>query len=319
MTAKAVASQELHSAVIPILHFLTPLTNPSAFDVNMAIDAGFRLATYSHLKLSDITSLTQDAMFSRSPDRASRTCIFIGGREVTLALEMFEAVKKTLQPPFIVSAFVDPNGAFTTAAAMVAVIENKLVKLNRKLNGAKLVIFAAKGGVGFIAGILASMMGAKVQLIAHNAVALKTITDRLAFFSESLSIKVGQIDCAIGDSEDHRSAILNDAELVIAAGPAGVQILSQRELQQASSLLIALDVNAVFPLGLEGVDLMADGIPITGHSRAIGVGALAVGGIKYRCQNAMLQQLATTDKPLHLDFLSAFKMAQEIVATAVPK
>ena len=50
-----------------ILHMLSPQQNISPFDVNMACDAGYDLIIpYTNVNLSDIKSLVQDAIFSRS-------------------------------------------------------------------------------------------------------------------------------------------------------------------------------------------------------------------------------------------------------------
>ncbi|MGH6867880.1 MAG: methylene-tetrahydromethanopterin dehydrogenase N-terminal domain-containing protein [Methylocella sp.] len=110
-----------------ILHMLTPLKHMSPFDVNMALDAGFDCVTpYTGVTLSDITSLVQDAMFSRSPRDAARTGVFIGGKDPLLALDMLDQLRKSLLKPFEISAFADPAGSFTTAAAMVACVEKIL-------------------------------------------------------------------------------------------------------------------------------------------------------------------------------------------------
>ena len=58
-----------------ILHFMTPLSNLSPFDVNMAFDAGFAVAGYTNIGLGEIPALTQDAMQSiyamTAPEMAS--------------------------------------------------------------------------------------------------------------------------------------------------------------------------------------------------------------------------------------------------------
>src|SRR5258707_5098219 len=119
-----------------ILHFLTPLPNLSPFDVNMACDAGFVVTGYTNIAAHEITALTQDAMFSRAPQDAAKTVLFIGGRDAMLALDMAEAARKTMFPPFQNSVFADPSGAFTTAAAMVALAEKHLVAQGGRLEGA---------------------------------------------------------------------------------------------------------------------------------------------------------------------------------------
>ena len=71
-------------------------------------------------------------MFSRSPKDAVRTAVFIGGKDAGLALDMMERLRATLLKPFEISAFADPAGSFTTAAAMVACVEKLLKKKKNK-------------------------------------------------------------------------------------------------------------------------------------------------------------------------------------------
>ena len=114
-----------------ILHMLSSMKHMSPFDVNMALDAGFDSVTsYGSVTLDEITPLIQDAMFSRSPRDSARTCIFFGGKDAGLALDMMERLKATLLKPFEISSFADPAGSFTTAAAMVACVE-KILKIKK--------------------------------------------------------------------------------------------------------------------------------------------------------------------------------------------
>lgn len=101
-----------------ILHMLDPMSTNSPFDVNMAMDAGFDvLMPYSNVKLDSVNRLTQDVIFSRSPAGIKRTGMFIGGRDLGLAVDMLDACRQAMVPPFEVSVFADPSGAFTTAAS----------------------------------------------------------------------------------------------------------------------------------------------------------------------------------------------------------
>ena len=110
-----------------ILHMITPLAHMSPFDVNMALDAGYdATASYTNVRLDEVTGLVQDAMFSRSPRDATRTGVFIGGKDALLALDMLDAGGKALFKPFEISLFADPAGSFTTAAAMIAVVDKTL-------------------------------------------------------------------------------------------------------------------------------------------------------------------------------------------------
>jgi methylene-tetrahydromethanopterin dehydrogenase len=76
-------------------------------------------------------------------------------------------------------------------------------------------------------------------------------------------------------------------------------------------LLVAADVNAVPPAGLEGVEVMADGAAF-GAGKALAVGALAVGNVKYKTESGLFRQLLAADKPQVFDFRDAYKLALEI-------
>ena len=83
------------------------------------------------------------------------------------------------------------------------------------------------------------------------------------------------------------------------------------ELDGVPGLLVAADVNAVPPAGLQGIGVMANGEPF-GAGKALGVGALAVGNVKYKTEFGLFRRLLATDKPITLDFRDAYKLALEI-------
>ncbi len=290
-----------------ILHFLTPLPNVSPFDVNMAADAGFVIATYTNIALKDVVPLTQDAMFSRAPPDAAKTCLFIGGRDALLALDMLAAAKGALFPPFQVSLFADPSGAFTTAAAMVACVERTLKTQSSSLAGARVAVFGAKGIVGGITGVIAADAGAKVTLVAHDrsGVVEAKVTDFAKRFGDKLT-------AADGSTEAGRRAALENCDVVLAAGRAGVQVLSAAELNSARSLKVAADINAVPPLGIEGVDAKADGAALPGSS-GVGIGAFAIGNVKFKLQHELLRRLHDAKAAMSFDFRDAYRTALELV------
>jgi methylene-tetrahydromethanopterin dehydrogenase len=273
-----------------ILHFLTPLKHPSPFDVNVAIDAGFVVAGYTMVGFDEITALTQDAMFSRVPQDAAKTCLFIGGRDALLALDMAAAAKAAMFPPFVVSVFADPAGAFTTAAAMVAYVEHHLRRQGGTLAGAKVAVFGAKGVVGGIAGVLAAAAGADVTLVAHDHSG--TVPAKAAAFEARFTLR---LRVAEGMTDAQKRMVLSDCDVVLAAGPVGVCILSRADLEHAERLKIAADLNAVPPFGIEGVDAKADGAPL-GFAPGIGVGALAIGKVKFELQHALLRRIRSAEK-----------------------
>src|SRR6185437_971545 len=218
-----------------ILHYLTPLANLSPFDVNMAVDSGFAVAGYTGIALRDVAGLTQDAMFSRAPQDAAKTVLFIGGRDAMLALDMAAAAQKAMFPPFQISVFADPSGAFTTAGAMVAVAEKHL---GRPLDGMRVAVFGAKGVVGGVVGIIAAEAGARVTLVGYDKT--DVVLQKAASFAQRFGRDFAAAD---GSGEAGRRAALAEAEIVFVAAKAGIQVLSRAELAAASRLRVAADIN----------------------------------------------------------------------------
>jgi methylene-tetrahydromethanopterin dehydrogenase len=153
-----------------LLHLFTPMPQASPFDVNMAYDAGYHaVIPYTNVSLADVSNLTQDAIFSRGPKAVQRTGLFIGGREIGMAADMLDAARKAMFPPFQVSIFADPSGAFTTAAALVAAVEQKLKKVhNLSLAEREVVVLGGTGPVGAAAAVPPGA-GARVRIASHPA------------------------------------------------------------------------------------------------------------------------------------------------------
>jgi len=289
-----------------ILHMLSPQKHVSPFDVNMALDAGFNtVVPYINVEMGDVVRLVQDAIFSRGPKGVKRTGVFIGGKDAGLALDMLEAARKSMFPPFQMSVFADPNGSFTTAAAMIACMESKLK--GSGWQGLRTVVFGATGVVGYSAAVIAGLEGAKVTLIGYDG------TARVKKASEDAK-KRFDVDLAFADgsTEDLKGKLVADAEIVVCAGRAGVQVLSKQQIAGAKDLKVVADVNAVPPAGIEGLDAQADGTPIEG-TKGVGISALAIGGVKYRVESDLFKKMIESDEALYLDFRDAFALARGIV------
>lgn len=293
-----------------ILHMLSPLKHVSPFDVNMALDAGFNSVTpYAGVTAQEIQGLVQDAIFSRPPKLAVRTGVFIGGRDAIAALDMLAAAKQAMVPPFIVSVFADPAGSFTTAAAMVACVERVLRRDHqRDLRGLDLVVFGATGVVGFASGVIAALQGANVTLAGHDGAA--RVGRAAAEMKERFGIDVKAADAS---TDSLKSELLSGTQLAFCAGRAGVQIIDPAHLRAAQRLLVVADVNAVPPLGVAGLDVMANGKALP-DSSALGIGALAIGHIKYQTEFGLFRRMIETDKPVSFDFRDAFALARELAA-----
>ncbi|HYB09122.1 MAG TPA: methylene-tetrahydromethanopterin dehydrogenase N-terminal domain-containing protein [Alphaproteobacteria bacterium] len=291
-----------------ILHFVTPLANVSPFDVNMAADAGFTIASYTHVGLNEVTALTQDAMFSRPPPDAPKTCLFIGGRDAALALDMMAAAKAAMFPPFQISVFADPSGAFTTAGAMVACVERHLKAIGASISGARVGVLGAKGVVGGITGVIAAEAGADVVLIAHDKSGI--VERKVAEFETRFKRRFVAAD---GSTDAAKRKAIGDCVAIFSAGRAGVRTLSHADLVHANRLLVVADINAVPPLGVEGVDVMADGAEIVG-TKSVGIGAFAIGNIKFKTQHELLKRIHDAAKAQYFDYRDAYQVAREIAS-----
>jgi len=291
-----------------ILHMVTPTKHISPFDANMALDAGYdAVLTYSNVTLDDITGLVQDSIFSRPPKTGVRTAMFFGGKNASLALDMLTKARKALVPPFGMSFFADPAGSFTTAAAMVACVERILKqKHQRRLDGLKLAIFGATGVVGYAAAVIAALERSSVTIVGYDGI--KRVTDSANEIRTRFNVEVRPAD---GTDDSKKTAILKENEAVLCAGRAGVQILSKAQLAGATNVLVAADVNAVPPAGIEGLDMQANGDALTPNG-TVGLGPLAIGNIKYKTEFGLFQKMIAATKPVQLDFRDAFVLAREL-------
>ncbi len=291
-----------------LLHMVTPTKHISPFDANMALDAGYdAVLTYSNVTLDDITGLVQDSIFSRPPKTGVRTAMFFGGKNASLALDMLTKARKALVPPFGMSFFADPAGSFTTAAAMVACVERILKeKHQRRLDGLKLAIFGATGVVGYAAAVIAALERSSVTIVGYDGI--KRVTDSANEIRTRFNVEVRPAD---GSDDGKKTAILKENEAVLCAGRAGVQILSKAQLAGATNLLVAADVNAVPPAGIEGLDMQANGDALTPNG-TVGLGPLAIGNIKYKTEFGLFQKMIAATKPVQLDFRDAFVLAREL-------
>lgn len=296
-----------------ILHLLDPMPHASPFDINMAVDAGFdAVFPYDNVLLEQVPGLIQDAIFSRGPAGVKRTGVFIGGRDIGVALNMLDAARKAMVPPFEVSVLADPSGAFTTAAALVALVEKKLKDCHeQKLAGQRAMVFGGTGPVGVATGVIASLAGAEVTLVDPFNIA--TALDKASEYNRRCG---SSLKGTFAGSDADKARLISHADIVFCTAKAGVEVLNSSVLGDAHQLKVAGDVNAVPPLGIEGIKLKHCGDPLihaTGSPGAVGIGALAIGNVKYQLQNRMLSLLLRTEKPVFLDFRDAFENARQLV------
>jgi methylene-tetrahydromethanopterin dehydrogenase len=292
-----------------LLHMITPEKNLSAFDVNMAFDAGWTAMPYLGVDLDEVTTIVQDTIFSRGPQGLKRTGIFIGGRDMHLAMDMFHAAQDAIVQPFEISILTDPSGAFTTAAAMVATTAHQLkIKHDEELTGQRILVIGGTGPVGASAAVLAAKLGAEVTVLGRAI-------DKANNVAELCNTRYGTIVEGVkGDAADHIDDLLPKVDIIFATAKAGIQVLSEEQVAAATKLKVAADLNAVPPAGIAGINLLDNGEPLkASKSGAVGIGPLAIGDIKYQTQQKLLIQMYSAGEALSLHFEDAFEVAMKKV------
>lgn len=294
-----------------LLHIFNPTKNVSPFDVNMAYEAEFDgVIPYSNVTLEEVHSLTQDTIFSRGPSGVKKTGIFIGGRDFGLAIDMLRRTRAAMVPPFEVSVFADPSGAVTTAAALVACVEYWAGKITgADLENRKVCIFGGTGPVGMCTAVLLSDCNADVYIASHRG---EHVANEIA---DECNARFGtRVGGGSHRSEQETAELIRDADIIIGAAKAGVRLASAKQLYSSEKLLVAADVNAVPPSGFEGVEVNDFGKTFaTRAGRAVAIGALAIGDVKYKVHKKIFEDMIVADDALYIEHSASFRVAREIV------
>lgn len=288
-----------------ILYFLVPGSNISPFDVTIAADAGFdQVIPLTGIRPENVAALVQDAIFCRPPNRFNDTGIFIGGRDVHMATDMFHSAKGAMVGEFKVGVFADPNGAYTTSAAVAALLEKAVREhTGSGLKGRTVSVFGP-GPVGLCTAILAARQGARTRLCQLTA---DDDAKAALRFCERYEADVQWVS-----AETHRDKvnIVAESEIAISAAKAGIRILDAEVLQAGSDLIACADTNAVPPSGIEGISVNDKGVTVeVGPARFLSVGPLAIGSLKYKTQFGLYRQIQTSSVAAQIDFPEAYAFA----------
>lgn len=253
----------------------------SVFDRVVAVDAGTDfLFTHAGVTPAQVQGLVHGAIFTRGPKDLMSTAVFVGGSDVAAGEALLAEVRKSLIPQFglSVSVMLDSNGSNTTAAAAVRAASKHL-----DLSKARALVLGGTGPVGQRVARLLARQGAHVRIGSRGL-------DRAQAVCAAIKARHPEADLeaiATGSSADGPKA-LEGRDLVIAAGAAGAVLLPARVRSQAKTLRVAIDLNAVPPVGIEGVDLGDKGALKDG---VICYGALGVGGTKMKIHKLAIAKL----------------------------
>ena len=253
--------------------------HPSVFDRIVALDAGAdEVLSYGGVTEDAVRDLVHGAIFTRSPKNLHHTAIFIGGTDIAAGERVLAAVRKAFFGPLRVSVMLDSNGSNTTAVAAVA----RLRQAAGNLDGRRAVVAAATGPVGMRAAGLLAQAGVDVVVTSRRA-------DGAAEVAARIQQRFGRdVKPATLAQPSQAPAILDGAELLLAAGGAGVALVPREAWTGRQGLRAVADVNAVPPLGIEGIEVTDDGADRGGVKT---FGALGVGNLKMQIHKACITRL----------------------------
>jgi hypothetical protein len=274
---------------------------PSVFDQVVAYDSGAdNILSYGGVAEGDVRDLVHGCIFTRGPKDLHNTAVFIGGADIGIGTKLLSAAQAAFFGPFRVSVMLDSNGSNTTAAAAVM----KIIQAAGDIRGKRVLITAGTGPVGRRAAGLLANAGADVVITSRNSKdgnrAAEGIAKRFG----------GTVRCVLMHDASHAAEVLDEArpQLLLNTGPAGVQLVPRDAWAAREGLEVAADLNAVPPLGVEGIEATNDAVQQDGITT---FGALGVGGLKLKVHKACIARLFERND-LVLDAETIFEVAQEV-------
>jgi hypothetical protein len=253
--------------------------HPSVFDRVVAYDGGAdEVMSYGGVAEDAVRDLVHGCIFTRGPKDLHNTAIVIGGTDMAAGERLLAAVQQAFFGPMRVSVMLDSNGSNTTAVAAVLRLQGAA---GGEVAGRRAVVTAGTGPVGARAAGLLAKAGADVTITSRrpgNGALAERIRKRFGGTIREVTMA--------GPSE--AAAALEGAELLLNAGPAGVQLIPRAAWAGRAGVRAAADVNAVPPLGIEGIEVTDNGIDREGITA---FGALGVGNLKMKIHKACVARL----------------------------
>ncbi|GAB5405903.1 MAG: NADP-dependent methylenetetrahydromethanopterin/ methylenetetrahydrofolate dehydrogenase [Aureliella sp.] len=258
--------------------------HPSVFDSVVSIDSGVdHLLQYGGVEPSSARPLVHGAMFTRGPDSLKNTAIFIGGSDAAIGDAIAEEIRETFFGPVRVSVMLDGNGSNTTAAAAVLCARRHL-----ELSQANALVMGGTGPVGQRVARLLLGQGATVAISSRDAMRAESAGEHL--LKKVDDDKHSNLTAVGIDGPDSLDAALENRNLLVCCGAAGVQLVSAEALGKATDLKVAVDLNAVAPEGIEGVSVMDKAVA---RGQRIDYGAIGTGGLKMKIHREAVRTLFT--------------------------
>ncbi len=284
-----------------ILVQFDPDQHASVFDAVVAIDSQVdHLLQYAGVQSESVRGLVHGAMFTRGPAELKNTALFIGGSSVPEGEALLKAVCDSFFGPVRCSVMFDGNGSNTTAAAAVLSAARHV-----PLAGARVVVLGGTGPVGGRVARLVAGQGGRACVVSRERSKAEAVCQQIR---QRMGNKLTGEVVAIASGESALQAELQQAQVLVACGAAGVQLISGSELSAYEQLQVAIDLNAVPPAGIEGVGVMDKAVA---RGNRFDYGAIGVGGLKMKIHRAAIAHLFTRNDAV-LDAEEIFAIGQNL-------
>jgi methylenetetrahydrofolate/methylenetetrahydromethanopterin dehydrogenase (NADP+) len=290
----------------------------STFDCIVAHDAGADVVqSFAGVTPADVRGLVLSAFFTRGIPDLKNLAVWIGGSDVDAGEQLLAEARRTFFGPFKISMMLDSNGCNTTASTAIA----KLARQTDLPNKSALVI--GPGPVGLRAAALLAGEGCRVQLASipkhllgtrfNPDLAQRTIESGVkaaeAFKSSPSAASGGSLQVIDASDSSILEKLLDKAEILIAAGPAGLPMLPRVTWSARAPLKWLLDFNLTEPLGIEGIK---PGDDFTEYDGKRALGALAIGNPKMKVHKACIEKLFERND-LVLDAAGVYGIAKQLL------
>ena len=289
--------------------FLDTDKHASPFDILTIIDVfpDAAILKYEDVTVEDAEKIIYDAMFPRGPEGAKHTKIFINGRDFKRVNDILEKAKKCMLPPFELAIIIDPRGAYTTATAAVAkTLELSLVNEFGGLGNKAVTILAGTGPVGQTAARLYASEKANVIVTSRDLQRASSVVTKINEEFEGERVRGVE-----AQTSDEIGKAIENAEIILSTGAAGTQLLPLDVLKEyGKKCRIVADINAIPPLGVEGLKSEADGEEILPN--VFGIGALAIGKLKNKVEAELIKRAAKEPRGI-FDYRMAYEIAKKTV------
>jgi len=289
--------------------FLDTDKHASPFDILTTIDVfpDAAILKYEDVTVEDAEKIIYDAMFPRGPEGAKHTKIFINGRDFKRVNDILERAKKCMFPPFELAVIIDPRGAYTTATAAVAkTFELSIERGFGGLEDKAVTVLAGTGPVGQTATRLYASEKANVIVTSRDLQRASSVATKINEEFENEIVRGVE-----AQTSDEIGKAIENAEIVLSAGAAGTPLLPLDVLKEyGKKCKIVADINAIPPLGVEGLKSKADGEEILPN--IFGIGALAIGKLKIKVEAELIKRAAEEPKGI-FDYKIAYGIAKKAI------